>query len=293
MNSSRNRITIWVAIGVGLLGTIYLVTHPGFSKSKKLPFGIVERKDLIQRVTVAGNIIPARKSVISAPYNAYIKKIHVKLGEKVPEGAPLVSFVQSLRGIAEESFPMRAPFSGQVVQVLRTDGEYVETGKDASPVLRMDDLSRLYVVADVPENDIEKIRVGLETVIKASAITERSYPGKIVDIALAAKDKKEWTRPGERVEFTIKIEILNPDAQLHPGMSTIIDIITAKQENVLTLPQEYFQRENSDYFVTGEHGARKKVSIGTRNDELFEIVDGVKEGERVKLVDFLSATGAG
>ena len=245
--------------------------------------GEVERGELLQRVTVAGTVLPVRRSLISPPYSGYIKQIHVKLGQRVEKGDPIISLVQSIRG-AEETHPLRAPFGGTVVQVLHPEGEYIEPAKDNSGLVRIDDMSRLMIQSDVPESDIGKIRTGQDVVVKVNSIIDRPFRGVIRDIALAAKDKKDWGRSA--VEFEVRMELLDATPNVRPGMSTIVDIITAKREDVLTLPQEFVEKRNEKFWVTLEKGERREVKVGLQNENLFEILGGLKENDRVKRVDF-------
>lgn len=253
---------------------------------------IVRKHDLVSRVTVAGTVIPNRRTVFVPPYNAYIKKIFVKIGQTVRAGDPVVSLAQSLRSSAEEIYPLRAPFNGTVVQVLKSEGEYLEQGKDNTAIVRIDDLSRIFISADVPESDVSKIRVGQEVLIKASGALSRDYRGQIREIALAAKERKDWDRSGERVEFPIRIEILDPDTGVRPGMSTLVDVITAKKDGVTAIPHEFVEKRKDDYLVTLEDGSQRKIKVGLRNEEMFEVVDGLKEGDKVKMVDFVSLGNA-
>ncbi len=55
----------------------------GSRSPQKDGFGTVVREDLIQRVTIAGEIAPLRKTIITAPYNGYVKKLFVKVGDVV------------------------------------------------------------------------------------------------------------------------------------------------------------------------------------------------------------------
>lgn len=252
-------------------------------------FGVVKRSDLIQNVTVAGTVIPFKRTMYTPPYNAYVKKIFVELGQQVKEGDPIISLEQSLNGVHEVVYPMRAPFNGTVVQILHGEGEYVETAKDTSNLIRIDDLTRLFVSATVPETDVDKIKIGLKVVVKATSLPDRVYNGVIREIFLAAVEKPQgYNHSGDRVEFQIKLEITDKDALLKPGMTTILDVITDKRHQVLTLPHEYILEEKDKYFVTLEDGTKKPIKVGLQNDEVFEITEGVKEGDRVRMVDFAS-----
>src|SRR5438309_1165925 len=100
-----------------------------FAKNDEVRTSPVKRIDLVQQVTVSGTIIPNRRTMFTPPYNGYVKKIFVDLGSEVKAGSPVVSLSQSLRG-EDDAKPLRAPFSGTVVQVLKTEGEYVEQSKE-------------------------------------------------------------------------------------------------------------------------------------------------------------------
>lgn len=246
--------------------------------------GTVQRGNLTQRVTFAGNIVPNRKAIVTAPYNGYIKNIHVKLGQYVKRDQPILSFSQSLRGVEEENYPLRAPFDGLVVQVLKSEGEYVESGA-ANGILRIDDMQRLFIDANVPEMDVVKLKVGQETRIRNSSGGSRVYRGLIRNISLAALEKREWERA--RVEFPIRIEIINPDEALKPGMTTMVEVVTQESKNVLFVRHEFIERDGEDAFLLGPQGQKRKVTLGLQNEEAAVIVDGAQEGEVVKQVDFL------
>src|SRR4051794_29170910 len=72
-----------------------------FSGGEVARLGTVKRADLLRQVTVAGTVVPARRTVFTPPYNSYVRKLYVKLGDPVKAGDPIVSLAQSLRGEAE------------------------------------------------------------------------------------------------------------------------------------------------------------------------------------------------
>ncbi len=288
MKNLLNKKIIWIMMIVILLTAGHMRNRPA-SLSKSINIGIVKRGELVQRVTIAGSVVPNHKTVISAPYNGYVRKIYVQIGDHVKAGDSIVSMAQSLRGSAEEVFPMRAPFAGVVVQVLKTEGEYVDSGSSGNngkSLVRIDDLSELFVEASSPEIEVNKLNVGQEATIKASAILGKSYHGKIEHISLAAKDQSDWDK--SRIEFPVRLHITDPDHALEPGMSVVVDIITHKLEGVLTLRHEFVQQEENRFFITNDHNEKKYITIGVQNDEDVEIKSGVSEGEKAQQIDFLS-----
>jgi multidrug efflux pump subunit AcrA (membrane-fusion protein) len=244
--------------------------------------GAVERHDLVQRVTIAGTVISRRRTVVAAPYNGYVKQLFVKVGDRVKPGQPLVSVVQSL-ATSEPVFPLRAPYEGTVMHVNKHEGEYVKEGDAVDYILRLDDLSQLYVQSNAPEMDWAKLKVGLEGDVKASAVTTRAYKGKIDELTLAPQSSQNGSSAGE---YPVRIEILDPDGKLGPGMSTVVDITTARKDKVLTLRHEFVFSGADGYYAMVADGGKKKIEIGMQNDELVEVKSGLEEGAKVRQVDF-------
>lgn len=251
--------------------------------------GEVTVMDLAQRVTVSGKVSPWRKSVISAPYAGYVEKLFVKIGQKVKAGESIVSVRPELRTLGEDLFPLRTTLAGEVVQILKLEGDAVNPNSDdAKSLVRIDDSSRWQVTADVPEIEIMKLREGQEVMIKASAMPEQMFKGVIKSISLAAKtSSNRWDSSG--VEFPITIEVTGAAEGLRSGMSVVIDIIARKVDKATALRLEYIQREdNGDAFVTMADGKRRAVKLGMQTDEAAQVLDGLKAGDKVQLVDFLS-----
>lgn len=260
-------------------------TEPG------LPAAVVTKSDLVQRVTVAGVVVPKRRTVIIPPYPGFIQKLYVKVGDRVKQGDPIVSIVQSL-ATSETAFPIRAPFPGVVVQVLASEGEYVRDTDAKKFIVRIDDLSELFVQADVPELDMVKIRTKQEAVIKVSAILDRTYRGVIEEIALSAKERDEWGWGGKgQVEYAVRIAMKDPDGRVRPGMSVLLDIITQRRDGVLSLRHEFLRKEGSKHIANIEGKGPTEVGVGIHNEEAYEITSGLKEGERVLPTDFGNIPG--
>jgi multidrug efflux pump subunit AcrA (membrane-fusion protein) len=292
MTRWRNKGAIIPTVVIGLAGlalvggAVKLIRDSAGSTTPAI-VGEVKREDLVQRVTVAGTVVPKKKTIITPPYNGYIRKIYVKVGDKVKPGDPIVSVAQSLLTTREEVYPLRAPIEGTVVQVLKAEGEYVEAGA-ANAVIRIDDLGNLRIEANSPENEIEKLKTGQDVLIKAQAVLGRSYKGKITRVSLAARDQgNSWDR--SRAEFPVLVDVTDADDQLKPGMSVLLDIVAMKLEKVLTLRHEFIQKTGDTYKVTTASGEVRPITVGARNEDGFEIKSGVTEGTKVRQIDFLEA----
>jgi multidrug efflux pump subunit AcrA (membrane-fusion protein) len=277
-----------IAIAVGLIalaaGGYWRFNGKGDPEGVRI--GEVTQGTFIQRVTLAGNVSPQRRTIITAPYAGYIKEIYVKNGQKVRRGEPLVSVVQSLAS-PEAVFPMRAPYDGTVVQILKSEGEFVPANDMNNYIMRIDDMSRLFVIGKAPEFDMVKVKVGQEAVVKPTSVLDRQYKGMIREVSIASLEKDRWAN-NQNVEYPIRVEIMDADAELKPGMSTLMDVIALKKENVLLLDQEFVNEENGNFFATLANGEKRPIKVGHRNDQSFEVIEGLKAGDRVRQVDFLN-----
>lgn len=291
MSKSSNKKWIGLVILIVAVTTVYFTFFKNESKKNRMGVGKATRQDFVQRVTIGGTVVPLRKTIITSPYNGYIKKVYVKVGQEVKPNDALVSIVQSLQS-PENVFPMRTPFSGVVVQIPKSEGEFVKEGDTTSYIMRIDDRSKLYVLASTPEVDRARVKEGQEAIVKASAILDRSYKGVIRELALAANEQEMWSR-SQVIEYPIKIELLDFDEQIKSGMSVLIDVITNKKSGVVFLRHEFINRENEQYYVVLKNGKRKDVKLGLQNDEGFEVIEGLSEGDEVRQVDFTQIQAGG
>ncbi|CAN5564656.1 hypothetical protein BH10BDE1_BH10BDE1_29380 [soil metagenome] len=282
-SKNRSRSAIGLIVLITVLSIVYFVRRNSGEPTDRL--GKVQREDLVQRVTVAGTTEPIRTTIVAAPYDGYIKKIYVKLGQKIRAGDPIVSITQSIQS-SESVFPIRAPFDGVVTQVLKNEGQFVKSGDAKEFIARLDDLSKMFINANSPEIDVLKIKTGYEAVIKVSAVLAKKYKGVVREISQAATLKEQW---GSRtqVEYLVKIEVTDADENLKPGMTAVVDILTNKKAAVLTLAHEFIQKDGEDYFVMMKDGSKRPIKVGLQNESSFEITEGLKEGDEVVQIDFL------
>lgn len=283
---SSNKKWIWIIL-IALIaggGWYYLRGSKAKTQITQQTF-VVQKGELLQRVTIAGVIEALKSTQVSAPYDGYVQKIFIKIGDKVKSGDPLISVSQTLQS-TESVYPIRAPFSGTVVQLLKTEGQFVRQSTTTDYIVRIDDTSRLFVNASVPEIDIVKIKKGQEAIIKASPILDKSYKGEVRDISLAATLQESYNNRSQ-AEYLVKLEITDPDEQLKPGMSTILDIIPQKKTDVLIVPHEYIDKQGEKYFVTLKDGTRREIKVGMQNETSVEAMSGVREGDELKQVDFI------
>ena len=276
-----------VAAVAGLIGAIALGIQfylQGKKDGEGHRLGEVMRMDLVQRVTIAGTITPLRTTLITAPYNGYVQKLYVSLGDLVKKNAPLVSVAESIFS-SGPVFPIRAPFSGVVVHIQKHQGQSVKQADFKEYLLRLDDITKMFVTAQVPEIEILKLAKEQKAKIRISAIPNQTYSGVVREISLAGLTEQEYGR--SQVEFSISIEMTDFDEKVKPGMTVIADVISEEKKDVLVLGHEFIHQDDDKYYVITAAGARKPVELGLRNESFGEVKSGLEEGTRVRQVDFL------
>ena len=170
--------------------------------------------------------------------------------------------------------PIYSPIPGTIIEKHLTLGEVLEPVK---PLFVIADLSNLWVIADVHERDIPKIKKGQRVAITVSPYPEKVFSGKIGYVS-------ETIDPETRT-IKVRAELGNPGRMLKPEMFATIKISTMEKENVLVIPVSAIQREgeNTIVFVSRRGNAFEKrmVAIGPEMDGFHQVISGLKGGESV------------
>jgi len=120
-----------------------------------------------------------------------------------------------------------APFDGTISSVEIQAGDQVDPGTLA---FRLDDLSTLLVDLNVSEIDVNLVELGQDVVITFDAVLAKEYSGTIIDIALVGTQTLGITT------FKVSVELHNPDTDVRPGMTSEVEIVTNRVDDVLLIP---------------------------------------------------------
>jgi HlyD family secretion protein len=168
---------------------------------------------------------------------------------------------------------LEAPFAGTITESQSKLGDEVSPG---SVSFRIDDLSHLLVDVEITEVDINRIQVGQAAAFTFDAIQNKTYNGKVVEVA----------RVGESVQgvvnFTVTIELTDADEQVLPGMTAAVNIVTDQLHDVLLVPNRAVRlRDGQRVVYMLENGLPQAVDItlGLTSDQYSEALSGVSEGD--------------
>jgi RND family efflux transporter MFP subunit len=168
---------------------------------------------------------------------------------------------------------IRAPFSGTIDEV------FVERGQVVAPsqtgLMRIVNLSNMYVATNVPENYIGKLKVGTEVDVFLTSLG-KTYKGKVRQVG-------NFINPNNR-SFGIEVSVPNPQNLLRPNQVAKLKVIDYVNKKAVVVPTNIIQQDgqgNQFVFVvnnaTDKTGVAKKVivKVGQSADNVTEILDGI------------------
>lgn len=214
---------------------------------------------------------------------------------------------------------LRAPMKGIIIRKNKEVGEMALGSQfQADMILGLADLSKMEASIEVNENDIVKVSVEDTCEVEIDAFQDSTFLGIVSEIGHSAESKGVGTIE-EVTNYEVKILLLDKLPSFRPGMSATADIRTHTEENVLNVPIQCLtarerkklekkkkvettpsERESEEetnmtqkkskkeddlvevVFVVEENTARMRpVKVGISDDNYYQVLDGLVEGEEV------------
>jgi membrane fusion protein, multidrug efflux system len=165
-------------------------------------------------------------------------------------------------------YELLAPMDGTV---LREDGEVGDMVEPGTILFRIGLARPLWVVAEVNEEDLPRIKVGQKALLRTDAFAGKLLTGTV----------KQITPAGDPVAKTFRVRIgLPDDTPLHIGMSVEANIVTRENPDTLLVPSNALIDHGLLVYTDGQLAFRK-VEAGIRGTNRVEILSGAREGELV------------
>lgn len=177
-------------------------------------------------------------------------------------------------GKGRERIDIRAPQDGFVVALDAREGAFVKPG---TPVMRLGDLSTVWVQTEVHEQQIGWIEVGQTARMTLAFAPGEDWRGRVDYVYPTVRAK---SRTGQ-----VRLVFDNPGLRLKPGMYASVVIEVSPRENALHVPREALIRTGRSERVIlalGEGRFRPaEVRSGIESGDRVEILEGLAEGEQV------------
>lgn len=177
-------------------------------------------------------------------------------------------------GAVRRTVTLRSPVSGVVIEKPALKGMRFMPGE---ALYQIADLSGLWLLADVFEQDLGLVQPGQSAKISVNAYPGRTFTGKV---AFFYPTVTAETRTGK-----VRIELANPGGLLKPSMFASVELAAGPRRKALAVPASAVidsgvRRIVLVQLAEGRFEPRA-VEVGMRADDYVEILSGVKAGEPV------------
>ena len=186
-------------------------------------------------------------------------------------------------GIVLYGDPRQRMYMGGQNQELKVGGKI----HPHNPLLTIPDLSAYKVNLQVNEGDVNKVSPGLIAQIRPEAIPNTTFTGKVSRVSRVSGQQQWWAGDGGGSKFDVEIETDGADARIRPGMKCKVEILIEEVKGVVFVPIDaIFEKDGKTLcYVVSSPPVAREVKPGRANQDVIEILEGLKEGERVTLFD--------
>jgi len=176
-----------------------------------------------------------------------------------------------------------APMGGVVSALNVQKGTIIASGTSGfsggTTIMTISDLSRVFVMATVDESDIGDVRVGQSARITLASFPGRNFVGKVVRIATTGVNSSNV------VTFEVKVEVIDEHKDLlRPEMTGNVTIVQNEKTKALMLASTDIQEKEGKYYAVMADGQIRPITIGLRGSEWVEILSGLTEGDKVRVI---------
>lgn len=183
---------------------------------------------------------------------------------------------------------IRSPIEGTVlardVELGSPVSSILNLGANATPVMTVGDLRRVFVRGKVDEADIGQVHLGQPARITTESFRAQVFTGQVTSIAPLGIEKDNVTT------FTVEVSVDNPGQMLRAGMTANAEIVMEERTGVLLIPESAVQydaerRAFVDLADAAQPGGRRRVPVqtGIGNGTRTQVLQGLKPGDRVVL----------
>jgi membrane fusion protein, copper/silver efflux system len=177
-------------------------------------------------------------------------------------------------GDAKRTMTFRSPVSGIVTEKKAVQGMRFMPGE---MLYQISDLSRVWVFADVFEQDIALVKSGSKAKVRINAYADKEFDGNVTYVYP--------TLNAETRTAQVRVELANPGQLLKPGMFANVELAVAPRSTAVTVPLSAVIDSGTRRIVLVQlkegRFEPREVKLGARSDNYVEVLEGVQDGEDV------------
>ena len=182
---------------------------------------------------------------------------------------------------------LKAPVVGILAEWSLHVGDTIAPSTQAGIVI---DDNKYHIDVSIDETEIGKLAVGQKTSVVLDAFSTTTLTGTVSAVSMIGT-----TNQGI-VYYNVRIDLDKTDLPIRPSLTASVNIIAQHKENVLLIPSRAIKRDTQGTYVTIQTlggSQRANLTIGISNGTMTEIVEGLKEGDRVYLTTPTATTPTG
>jgi RND family efflux transporter MFP subunit len=177
-----------------------------------------------------------------------------------------------------------APFDGVITWRSADPGALIQAGTasetQARPLVRLSDNYLLRLDFPVSVMYVKDVRVGAPVTVRVDSLGGKSFTGRITRFTQKVSD-------ATRTMIT-ELEVKNPELEIVPGMYAMVVLETERRTNTISIPTEAVasQQKSTVNVVNPDNQIEEReVSLGLETPNRYEVLTGLKEGEKVMIGD--------
>ena len=157
-------------------------------------------------------------------------------------------------------------------------------GANATLVMTLGNIEQVFVRGKVDEADIGRVQLGQPARIRVETFRDKVFDGRVTQISPMGVEKDNVTN------FEVRVSIDNPGKALKANMTANAEIVLEEHANALIVPEAAIAYDSQKHaFVdladpAGKNGRRRvPVTLGVGNGTRIQVLEGLKEGDRLVL----------
>ncbi|MFH1641193.1 MAG: efflux RND transporter periplasmic adaptor subunit [Candidatus Omnitrophota bacterium] len=233
----------------------------------------VKLQELSELLEYVGDIRAQDEAMVYPKVSGKIIEKVKEDGSPVEKGGVIAYIDRDEVGLKFEKAPVESPLSGIIGRV------YVDIGQNVSaqtPIALVVNMDKVKINLDIPEKYLPRVSLEQQALIGVDAYPKQEFLGVVTKISPVVD---LTTR-----SFPVEITLANTEHLLKSGMFAKVRLILKEHQDVAVVLKEAVMGKEPNFYVyviEDNKAVLRKVSLGIRQGEYFEVRDGLKEGDLV------------
>ncbi|QWV94644.1 macrolide transporter subunit MacA [Geomonas oryzisoli] len=195
-----------------------------------------------------------------------------------------------------------APMDGVVISIDTEQGQTVVSTQSATTILTLADLDTMTVKAKISEADVVRVKPGLPTYFTLLGDADTRYCGRLRAIepgpaASSSSGSSSSSSSSSAVYYYGLFEVPNPGAKLKVSMTAQVAVVLNQARQALCIPVAALGEKLKDgrctvQVLSGDKALRRVIRTGISNNVQVQVLEGLRDGEKVVLGDASSLPAA-